>query len=87
MFSRKTWDTPVEGRPGIAHQVRRARRRLEERVLWTKYEKEAIDKAKAAGIQVIEISDKKPFQDAVKPVWDKYGPKFAELIKRIQAVQ
>jgi hypothetical protein len=23
---------------------------------------------------------------AVKPVWDKYGAKYAELIKRIQAV-
>jgi TRAP-type C4-dicarboxylate transport system substrate-binding protein len=56
-------------------------------VLWTKYEKEALDKAKAAGIQIIEVADKKPFQDAVKPVWDKYGPKFAEMIKRIEAVQ
>ena len=59
----------------------------EERVLWQKYEKDAMDKAKAAGIQVIEIADKKPFQDAVKPVWDKYGPKYADMIKRIQAVQ
>jgi len=25
-------------------------------------------------------------QQAVKPVWDKYGAKYAELIKRIQAV-
>jgi hypothetical protein len=33
------------------------------------------------------VTDKKPFQDAVKPVWDKYGPKFADLVKRIQAVQ
>jgi TRAP-type C4-dicarboxylate transport system substrate-binding protein len=56
-------------------------------VLWDKYEKDALDKAKAAGIQIIEVLDKKPFQDAVKPVWDKYGPKFADMIKRIQAVQ
>ena len=60
---------------------------MEERVLWTKYEKEALDKAKAAGIQIIEVADKKPFQNAVKPVWDKYGPKFADMIKRIQAVE
>ena len=32
------------------------------------------------------IADKKPFQDAVKPVWDKYGPRFADMIKRIQDV-
>ena len=43
------------------------------------------EKAKAAGSQIIEVADKKPFQDAVKPVWDKYGPKYAEMIKRIQA--
>ena len=60
---------------------------LEERVLWNEYEKKALEKARAAGIQIIEISDKKPFQDAVKPVWDKYGPKYAEVVKRIQAVE
>jgi TRAP-type C4-dicarboxylate transport system substrate-binding protein len=43
-----------------------------------------MDKARAAGIQVIEIADKKPFQAAVKPVWDKYGPKYAAMVKRIQ---
>ena len=55
-------------------------------MLWKQYEKSAMDKAKAAGIEVIQISDKKAFQDAVKPVWDKYGPKYADMIKRIQAV-
>ena len=29
-------------------------------------EQEALDKAKGAGIQVIEIADKTPFQDAVE---------------------
>lgn len=62
---------------------------LEERKLWDVYEKQAMDKAKAAGIQIIQVSDadKKAFQDAVKPVWDKYGPKYADMIKRIQAVK
>jgi hypothetical protein len=31
--------------------------------------------------------DKKPFFDATQPVRDKYGAQFAELIKRIDAVQ
>jgi len=59
---------------------------LDERKLWEVYEKQAMDKAKAAGIQIITVSDadKKAFQAAVKPVWDKYGPKYAEMIKRIQ---
>jgi hypothetical protein len=30
--------------------------------------------------------DKKPFQEAVKPVWEKYGAKYAEMTKRITAV-
>jgi TRAP-type C4-dicarboxylate transport system substrate-binding protein len=45
-----------------------------------------MDKAKAAGITITEIADKKPFQDAVASV-DKYGPKYADMIKRVQAVQ
>ena len=53
------------------------------------YEKQAMDKAKANGVQIIQISaaDKKQLQDAVKPVWDKYGPKYADMVKRIQAVK
>ncbi|HVY00454.1 MAG TPA: TRAP transporter substrate-binding protein [Pseudorhodoplanes sp.] len=62
---------------------------FEERKLWEVYEKEAMDKAKAAGIQIIHLSDadKKEMQNAVKPVWDKYGPKYADMVKRIQAVK
>jgi tripartite ATP-independent transporter DctP family solute receptor len=56
------------------------------RVLWDKKEADAFDRMKTAGIELDHIADKKPFQDAVKPVWDKYGPRFAEQIKRIQAV-
>ena len=86
VFSRKAWDSlSKEDRALLKKFGREAQQ--EERALWVKYEKEAMDKAKAAGIQVIEVADKKPFQDAVKPVWDKYGPKFAEMIKRIQDVK
>ncbi len=62
---------------------------LDERKLWEVYEKQALEKAKAAGITITQVSaaDKKAFQDAVKPVWDKYGPKYADMIKRIQAVK
>jgi len=85
VFSRKTWDSLSKDDQALLTKFGREAQ-LEERVLWTKYEKDALDKAKTAGIQIIEVSDKKPFQDAVKPVWDKYGPKFADMIKRIQAV-
>jgi tripartite ATP-independent transporter DctP family solute receptor len=62
---------------------------MEERKLWKEYEQKAMDKAKAAGIIITHVSDaeKKKFQEAVKPVWDKYGPKYAAMIKRIQEVK
>ena len=86
VFSKKTWDTLSKDDQALlvkfGHEMQQ-----EERVLWAKYEKDAMDKARAAGITITEISDKKAFQDAVKPVWDKYGPKYADTIKRIQAVQ
>jgi tripartite ATP-independent transporter DctP family solute receptor len=56
------------------------------RVLWNKKEADAFDKMKAGGIKIDHIADKKPFRDAVKPVWDKYGAKYADMIKRIDAV-
>ena len=86
VFSRKTWDSLSKDDQALLTKFG-TEAQQEERVLWAKYEKDALDKAKAAGIQIIEVTDKKPFQDAVKPVWDKYGPKFADMIKRIQAVQ
>jgi tripartite ATP-independent transporter DctP family solute receptor len=86
VFSKKTWDTLSKEDQALLVKFGREAQQ-EERVLWAKYEKDAMDKAKAAGITITEIADKKPFQDAVKPVWDKYGPKYAEMIKRVQAVQ
>jgi tripartite ATP-independent transporter DctP family solute receptor len=86
VFSRRTWDTLSKDDQELLRKVAREAQ-AEERVLWAQYEKEAMDKARAAGIQIIEVADKKPFQDAVKPVWDKYAPSFADMIKRIQAVE
>jgi tripartite ATP-independent transporter DctP family solute receptor len=86
VFSRKMWDTMSKDDQNLLRKFAREAQ-LDERDLWNKYETAALDKAKAAGNQIIPIEDKTPFQDAVKPVWDKYGPKFADTIKRIQAVQ
>jgi TRAP-type C4-dicarboxylate transport system substrate-binding protein len=84
VLSRKAWDAmSKEDRELTVKLAREAQ--LEERTLWQAYENAAMDKAKAAGIEIIPVADKAPFQAAVKPVWDKYGPRFADLIKRIQA--
>ena len=86
VFSRKTWNTLSNDDQAMLKKFAREAQ-ADERTLWNKYETAARDKAKAAGIDLIDGIDKKPFQDAVKPVWDKYGPKFAGMIKRIQDVQ
>ncbi len=88
VFSKKIWDTLSKQEQDDLMKFSREAQ-LEERKLWDVYEKEAMDKAKAAGIQIIILSaaDKKQMQDAVKPVWDKYGPKYADMIKRIQEVK
>lgn len=84
-FSRKSWDALSKDDQALIRKFSREAQ-FEARVLWDQYETAAMEKAKAAGCEIIEVADKKPFQDAVKPVWDKYGPKYAEMIKRVEAV-
>jgi len=88
LFSKKSWDGLAKADQDLLRKFAREAQ-FEERKLWAEYEKQAMAKAKAAGIQILHISakDKKAMQDAVKPVWDKYGPKYADMIKRIQAVK
>jgi len=84
VFSKRTWNSLSKDDQALLKKTTREAQ-AEERVLWAAYEKQAMEKARANGVQVVEAIDKQPFQDAVKPVWDKYGPRFAELIKRVQA--
>ena len=85
VFSKKAWDAMSNEDQALLVKFAKEAQQ-EERKLWVAYEQQAMDKAKAAGIQIIQVSDadKKAFQDAVKPVWDKYGPKYAATVKRIQ---
>jgi tripartite ATP-independent transporter DctP family solute receptor len=85
VFSKKIWDTLSKDEQALLVKFGKEAQQ-EERKLWDVYEKQAMDKAKAAGIEIIQVSDadKKVFQAAVKPVWDKYGPKYADTVKRIQ---
>jgi tripartite ATP-independent transporter DctP family solute receptor len=85
VMSKKIWDSMSKEDQALVTKFAKEAQQ-EERTLWAAYEKQAMEKARAAGIQIFEVSaaDKKAFQDAVKPVWDKYGPKYSEFIKRIQ---
>jgi tripartite ATP-independent transporter DctP family solute receptor len=85
VFSKRIWNTLSADDQNLIKKFAREAQ-LEEREYWNQYEQKALEKAKAAGSQIIEIADKTPFQNAVKPVWDKYGPKYQDMIKRIQAI-
>jgi tripartite ATP-independent transporter DctP family solute receptor len=85
VFSKRVWGTLSADDQNLIRKFAREAQ-LEEREFWNQYELKALEKAKAAGSQIIEIADKTPFQNAIKPVWDKYGPKYQDTIKRIQAI-
>jgi tripartite ATP-independent transporter DctP family solute receptor len=85
VFSKRAWTSLSNDDQSLIKKLAREAQ-MEERELWKKYETQAMEKAKAAGCEIIEIADKAPFQNAVKPVWDKYGPKYQDMIKRIQTV-
>jgi tripartite ATP-independent transporter DctP family solute receptor len=86
VFSKRIWTQLSPADQALVRKFSQEAQQ-EERVLWKEYQQQAYDKMQASGITITRINDKKPFQDAVKPVWDKYGPKYADMIKRIQAVQ
>jgi tripartite ATP-independent transporter DctP family solute receptor len=86
VFSKRIWNQLSKDDQALVQKLAR-QAQMRERVLWNEYQDKAMAKMKEAGIQVVTVADKKPFQAAVKPVWDKYAPQFADVIKRIQAVQ
>jgi len=85
VFSRRSWDAMSKADQDLVKKFSKEAQ-LEQRKLWDEREAVSMKKIKDSGIEVITFANKKPFQDAVKPVWDKYGGKYAELVKKIQAV-
>jgi tripartite ATP-independent transporter DctP family solute receptor len=86
VFSKRTWQSlSKEDQEQIMKAAKEAQQ--EERKLWYEREKESLKKIIDAGVIITEIEDKKPFQAAVKPVWDKHGAAHTALIQRIQDVK
>lgn len=86
VFSRKSFEAMSKEDQALIMKFGKESQ-LEQRKLWDERVVVAMKKIKDAGVNVITIADKKPFQDAVKPVWDKYGSKYTGLVKRIQDVK
>lgn len=56
---------------------------------WQRWEERSRKQAEEAGVTIISAIDRKPFEDATKPLRDglRADPRFRSLIERIEAVQ
>ena len=54
-----------------------------QRDLWSKFEKEAEEKVKAAGSTVTYVKDLKPWQETVKPMIERYRAEYGEVLDAI----
>jgi len=86
VFSRRSWEELSKEDQDLIMKFAKESQQ-EQRQLWDERVKVSMKKIEDSGIEVIKIDDKTPFQEAVKPVWDKYGANYADLVARIQAVQ
>jgi tripartite ATP-independent transporter DctP family solute receptor len=86
VFSKKSWDGLSKDDQALIMKLAKEAQ-MDERKLWYEKEKASIEEMKKAGVETNDVTDKKPFQAAVKPVWDKYGAAHTALIQRIQDVK
>ncbi|MGE3064526.1 MAG: TRAP transporter substrate-binding protein [Hyphomicrobiaceae bacterium] len=86
VFSKKIWNTMSKEDQALLVKEGKATQQ-EQRKLWYEMEQKSVAEMKGAGVEITEVADRKPFQAAVKPVWDRYGAQYAALIQRIQDVK
>jgi tripartite ATP-independent transporter DctP family solute receptor len=84
VMSKVTWDKLSKDDQALVKKLGREAQ-MDQRVLWDKSVEEYTAKLKAAGVEFISI-DNKPFFEATAPVRAKYGAKYADLLKKIEAV-
>ncbi|HXJ10416.1 MAG TPA: TRAP transporter substrate-binding protein [Burkholderiales bacterium] len=82
VFSKVTWDKLSPADQAMLKKHSREAQ-MEQRELWNKMVADAQQKLKAAGVQFV-AADKPAFYKATQPIRDKYGAKYATLLKRIQ---
>ena len=85
VFSKRTWDALSKDDQALVKKVSREAQ-AEQRQLWDNYVGDAEAKLKTAGIKFVE-ADKPAFYKATQPIRDKYGSKYAGLLKRIEETQ
>jgi tripartite ATP-independent transporter DctP family solute receptor len=87
VFSKRVWDSLSPEDQALVTKLAKETQ-AEQRALWAAKEAEAIADMEANGVEIITLTPeaKQAFQDAMKPVWEKYGAEHAGMIERINAV-
>jgi TRAP-type C4-dicarboxylate transport system substrate-binding protein len=87
LFSKRVWDTLS---PDDQKALRQAAKESVPymRKLWDEREEKSLATVKAGGAEIIQV-DKASFQNAMKPVYDKFitDAKLKDLVRRIQDVK
>ena len=82
VFSKRTWETLSKEDQAMLRKLSREAQ-MEQRQLWDAMVRDAETKLKGFGVQFVK-ADKEAFYKATQPIRDKYGAKYAALLKRIQ---
>jgi tripartite ATP-independent transporter DctP family solute receptor len=82
VFSKKTWETLSKDDQALLRKVSREAQ-MEQRQLWDAMVRDAETKLKGFGVQFVN-ADKEAFYKATQPIRDKYGAKYAALLKQIR---
>lgn len=88
VFSKRVWNTLSPDDQKLIKKLGKEAQ-AEQRALWQEMVKKALADMKANNVVITEVTpeEKKRFQAAVKPVWDKFGADHKAMIERISKVQ
>lgn len=86
MASKATWDKLSPEDQKLIKQAAKDATEFQKQA-WAKFDKEAMDKLVAGGVIVTDVTDVKPWQDAVKSVIDKYRADFKDELDAIAAAR
>lgn len=84
MMSKVIWDKLSDDDRKLIKQAAADSVKIQ-RELWKRSEIDAEAKVRAAGVQVVEVKDLKPWKAAVKPVIEKYGTEYKTILDEIAA--
>ena len=82
VFSKPSWEKLGKDDQALIRKFSREAQ-FEQRKLWDEKTAKATEELKAKGVQFVP-ADKQAFYKATQPVRDKYGAKYAGLLKRIE---